>query len=189
MYNESALTLSQQNLPEQIEFLQTCRPDIQQIVTIDNVNNPKPDYLYEIDAVAICVDGGSKTVQFKVRNEENSDLILIGKRLSGKAASGLPLGFWFYGTKYTFLPKTDLICERIGGKDIIITKEQINIIEQYIAGSDDSSDFINSIQPKYVYKDDGTKFATGDYYIFINLDVLAYMLEEAFKRSNPYLFG
>lgn len=189
MYNESALTLSQQNLPEQIEFLQTCRPDIQQIVTIDNVNNPKADYLYEIDAIAICVDGGSKTVQFKVRQENNSDLILIGKRLSGKAANNLPLGFWFNGCKYAFMPKTDLVCERIGDKDIIVSKEEINMIEQYIAGSDDSSTFITSIQPKYVYKDDGTKFATGDYYIFINLDVLAYMLEEAFKRSNPYLFG
>ena len=189
MYNNDALTYSEQVLPAQIDFLLGTKPYIDTIVKSgkENESVPKADYIFGIDATANCNDGTSKSIQFKHRKDDNGDFVLIGRKLTGAAVMNSAIGFTYLGNRYTLIPQADIYIETIQDKHICVTREEINSIEAGLSNYSDAREFV-TIQPKYLYADDGSTFANGEYYVFIKLDMLARMLEGIFKHQNPHLF-
>lgn len=185
MYNETALAESQAVIDEQICFLMETRPQIKQVTTVDTGVCIKADYLYGIDANGICSDGKNKSIQFKCRKPGNTDFEIMGKKLSGEAAAKANIGFWYRDNKYALYPRADIYVERVNGNDYSITSDDINAIEYILSQSKNTSYFISGIQPKYIYKDDGSKMPTGDYYVFISLEKLKEMLDCIHVNQNP----
>lgn len=189
MYNTEALQHSRAVLEEQKQFLLETRPYIKQLADIDSIKNQKADYMYSVDNIAICSDGTTETVQFKNRNAGNNDFILMAKKLSGKAANEGKIGFWYKGVKYVLMPAADIYVENINGMNYAITRNEINTIETWLGNCEKTTEIISGIQPEYHYKDDGTRFPTGDFYVFITLAKLADILSRIYGFGNPNLFN
>lgn len=183
MYNSEATNLSNQCLQEQIAFLTKSRPNLRQILSIDSITNMKADYLYSVDAVAIDSSGNSQKVQFKCRKEGNLDLILPAKKLTGNAANQGDIGFWYKDIKYAFYPTANIYVERIDGKDYSFTADDLHAIEA--VHCDTLQNVLAGVRPKYVYADNGSKFPSGDFYVFIKPVEMLRLQVELFKRANP----
>lgn len=188
MYNHEANNLSKKTLDEQLQFLLNSRPNIRQVQMIDSVANMKADYLYAVDAIGIDASGNTVKVQFKCRQKGNTDLILPVKKLTGFAAENGDIGFWYKKEKYAFFPTANLYVEKIDGKNYSFSADELHGIEAIHA--DDLQDNLVGIQPKYVVKDDGTKFPSSDFFAFIRPDAMLRYQVELFKRANPnYNYG
>lgn len=168
MMNQTALKQSESSLAYQIEILKNRLPYIAEVYPCDSHINMRADYMENVDAYAVSGDARHYNIQFKVRNEGNNDFVLIAKKLTGKSAADNNIGFEYKNNKYTFdLKSADIYVETLGnGYTHILTREEINALErQPLLGL---SAAVTGIQPKIVYKDDGSTFPSGDYYVFID---------------------
>ena len=188
MYNDNALEYSNAVLEEQKQFFLDTHPCFTQILDIDSISNMKCDYLFGIDMIATLPEGKTRTVQFKNRLEGGTDFMLYARKLTGLAATKGRIGFWFQKTKYTFFPTADFYVERIDGQDYTISLEDIETIESVFSVNNNAEKFITSIRQKMISKDDGTKFPSEDFYVYISLGKLKTMLQAIFNGSNPNLF-
>lgn len=165
MYNNEALKLSEENIKEQCDFVLDSYPFIREVYPVNNVSNMRADYLAGVDAVGVCSDGSTRTIQMKARKAGNRDLIIPAIRLCGKAALDGDIGFIFDGEKYAFTPKADVFVEKLNMRNYTFTKEELLAIEAMYP--EDLYQAISSIRPKYLYDDKGNAFPSGEYYVFI----------------------
>lgn len=190
MYDSNALQMSNDKLASQIEFVKQTRPEIKQIVQVDNEINTKPDYLLGIDAYGININGQTLKIQFKNRKEGNTDFVLLAKKLSGVAANtNNNLGFWYENNKYTFHVNADITIESLGSHNYAVTGDEIGSMEAVFNEYVNAEEYISAIRPKYVYADNGSKIYTGDYYVFMNIEKLGMLKSQIFMLRNPGLFS
>lgn len=168
MMNPLAVMMSENSLSDQMNFLIKHYPYITSVLPSDPHTDIRADYLENVDAVARGYDGRNYNVQFKIREKDNNDFILIAKKLTGKSVMNSNIGFKYKGNKYTFdLRFADIYVETLGnGETYILRREEINSLE--CLPSLGLADAITGIQPKSVYDDKGNKFPTGDFYVFID---------------------
>lgn len=168
MMNPLAVQLSEMNITHQMNILIKRCPFITSVLPSDPNTDMRADYLENVDAVAKGYDGKLYNVQFKIRQADNNDFILIAKKLTGKSVMASNMGFTYKGNKYTFdLRSADIYVETLGdGETYILSREEINSLERlpYLG----LTDAITGIQPKKVYADNGSPFPTGDFYVFIS---------------------
>lgn len=181
MMNPFALAMSENILQRQKNIL------LERLSYISSISDApfKADYMLNVDAVAHGHDGKSYNVQFKHRKEGNDDFILIADKLTGVTVANNPIGFTYGGVKYTFnLGAADIFVETLGnGSTHILTREEINSLE-----FDPSLNLISAIkgiQPKYVTRDDGSKFPTGRYYVFIDSAKLQQLKNNILSKTLP----
>lgn len=187
MLNNDAVSISKANLPSQSQYVLNAYPQIGQIIYNDNINCLKADYFAGIDAYGITADGHrSYRLQFKSRIAGNNDFELLAYKLSGRAAFKSDIGFLYEGTKYSFkCNETDIWVENINGVNYSITRDELTALEKK------ASEFglpkaISAIRPCQVYSDDGKKFCTGDYYIFIQPEKLYNLRSKIYSQHLKF---
>ena len=184
MYNNEALSLSSQNITKQVEFLKNTRPYLKQITIVNSEENMKCDYLFGIDAYSIDSSGKNFTIQFKTRKAGNKDLILPATKLSGEAAlKNDSIGFWYFGTKYTFLTTADIYVETVDEGTFSFTRQDVDSIEFWYKHNLEK--ILTGIQRKKIYDDKGNQHCTNDYFAFIKPCDLMEMLARCYNAYNP----
>jgi hypothetical protein len=185
VYDNDALNLSEQFLPEQIAYVKNCFQYIRQIIRIDSEDNMKADYFYGIDAVGIDTNGNSHTIQFKARQKDHNDIVLLATGISGYAVDNNDIGFQYKGSKYVFLIQADIYCERLGnGRIVNFLGSDIMALEYGHV-----CDYVTGIQPKYIYADDNTSFKTDNYYVFVDVDKFMSVKNKICEMENRDYYG
>lgn len=190
MLNEEATALSHSVLPQQLDNLRQCFPFMRKLHLTDASNDAKMaedvkmDYYGGIDVYGKDLEGGNYNFQLKVRKPEHKDLIFLARKITDADVMKNPnIGFMWNGEKYTFLTGSiDIFSEYVGGNFYNIRSTDLMAMEQsYSSGN---CPYINAIYPQERIKADGSKFKTGDYYVFISTETMMKFREELFMKEN-----
>lgn len=182
MLNPFAELISKNMLQEQDQYIMEKRPYITDIYHINNQKSMKVDYLAGVDAIGIGTDGKQYNIQYKSRQSNHTDFVLIAKMLTGKAALDGNIGFIYNDKKFSFdTAHIDIWIETIAGQHYNITREEINCLER--DASLGLSNAISAIKSRFFYADDGSSFRSGDYYVFIPVEKLNNLRQDIFLRS------
>lgn len=183
MLDPDKLEYSNSVLSEQIDYTLRAYPYITSIYKTNPMTENKADYLYQCDARGHgIIPNHNFTVQYKHRLK-GDDIIIPARLLAGKDREELRFGFDYNGVKYTLAPVSDIyVITDTKGKHHSYTADEVLGAERFLG--DGIAKFFSGISNKCHIDNEGNKFPTNEYMVFISPEKLSLLRATMWFRTN-----
>ena len=195
-FNPTALKYSQAHLDSQVQAIYDTLPHIVKVYPSDaSSGDPKAvdlfaDYILGVDGIAVDMASKTYKVSFKSRllSDWSQDLRLECIKLTDNASRNNDLtGFMYKGNRYSFESYSDINVQWIRGRNYVFTGSELQALALQYGSAE--NELVTSIQEKYSYDRNGTKFFSGKYYVFLDKDKFCDFINELCQKRTAYQSG